>query len=125
MGMEEQVRSPAVQHGEEADFSPEVLGIGSDGAQGFGGGTEEEAVDRLFVLIGEGGNLFRHREDDVEILGFQKFGLPVFQPLGAGEGLALGTVSVGTGVIGRALVAAAVTLLQMTTQSGRAAEFDV
>jgi hypothetical protein len=29
-----------MQHGEEADFSPERLGIGSDGAQGFGGGTK-------------------------------------------------------------------------------------
>src|SRR5215469_16845858 len=117
--MEEQVRSPAVQHGEEADFSAEMLGIRSDGAQGFGGGTEEDAVDRLFVLIGEGGNLLRQGEDDVEILGFQKFGLPVFQPLGAGQGLTFGTVSVGARVIGWALVAAAVTLLQMTAQSGR------
>jgi hypothetical protein len=88
-------------------------------------GTEEDAVNRLFVLISEGGNLLGQGEDDVEILGFQKFGLTVFQPVGAGEGLALGTVSIGTGVIGRALVAAAVTLLQMTAQSGSAAEFDV
>ena len=55
-----------MEHGEEADFSAEVLGIGSDGAQGFGGGPEEDAINRLFVLIGEGGNLFRQGEDDVE-----------------------------------------------------------
>jgi hypothetical protein len=61
----------------------------------------------------------------VEILGFQKFGLPVFQPLGAGQGLTLGTVSIGARVIGGALVAAGVTLLQMTAQSGSSAEFDV
>src|SRR5215471_19437153 len=101
-----------------------MLGIGGDGTKGLGGGTEEDVVNGRFVLIGEGGNLLRHREDDVEILGIEKFGLPVFQPLGAGQRLAFWAVPVGTRVIRRALVAAGVTLLQMTAQSRGPAEFD-
>ena len=83
-------------------------------ARRLGRSAEENTVNLFFVLISDGGNLFRQREDDVEILDGQQFGLAVCEPLSAGQGLALGTVSIGTGVIGRALVAAAVTLLQMT-----------
>src|SRR5215472_15079484 len=101
-----------------------MFGIGSDGTQGLSGGTEEDVVNGLFVLIGEGGNLLRHREDDVEILGIEKFGLPVFQPLGAGQRLAFWAMSVAARVIGRALVAAGVTLLQMTAESRGSADFD-
>ena len=43
-----------MEYGEEADFRAEVLGIGRDGAQGLGGGPEEDVENRLFVLISEG-----------------------------------------------------------------------
>src|SRR5215472_954110 len=101
-----------------------MFGIGSDGTQGLSGGTEENVVNSRFVLIGEGGNLLRHREDDVEILGIEKFGLPVFQPLRTSQRLAFRAVPVGTRVIRRALVAAGVTLLKMTAQSRGPAEFN-
>lgn len=45
MRMMKQVLAPGVQHGEEADLGAQVLGVGSDGAQGLAGGTEEQAVD--------------------------------------------------------------------------------
>src|SRR5215831_11697133 len=64
--VKEQVLSPTVKDGEKTDFRAEVFGISGDGAQGLGRGTKENAVDHLFVLIGEGGNLFRQGEDDVE-----------------------------------------------------------
>lgn len=57
---------------------------------------EENAVDHILILIGDRGNLFRHSEDDVEVLDGQQFGLAVFEPLSAGEGLALGTVTIPT-----------------------------
>ena len=59
MRMMKQVLAPGVQHGEEADLGAQVLGIGSDGAQGLGGGAEEQAVDERLVLIGDGGNGLR------------------------------------------------------------------
>jgi len=86
--------------------------------------VEENPVDHFFVLIGEGGNLFRHGEDDVEILDGEEFGLTVLEPLGAGEGLALGAMAIAAAMIGGALVAAGVTLLQVAAQGGSTAEFD-
>ena len=38
-------RSPAVQHGREPDASAEVLGVGRDGDQGFGGGFEQQVIE--------------------------------------------------------------------------------
>ena len=67
MGVMKQILPPGVKHGEEADFRAEVLGVGGDSAQGLRRGAEENAVNHLFVLIGDGGNLFRYGEDDVEI----------------------------------------------------------
>lgn len=50
--MMKQVLAAGVQHGEEADLGTQVLGIGSNGAQGLGGGTEEQAVDKRLDPIG-------------------------------------------------------------------------
>jgi hypothetical protein len=74
-----------VEHGEEADFGAQMLGIGSDGAQGFGRGLEENTVDHLLVLVGDGGNLFRHRKDNVEVLTVEQLCLAVSDPLGTGQ----------------------------------------
>ena len=81
MRMMEQVLAPGVQHGEEADLGAQVLGIGGDCAQGLGGGAEEKAVDERLVLIGDGGNGLRQREDDVKVLCVEKFGATILQPL--------------------------------------------
>jgi hypothetical protein len=59
VGMKKQVLPPTMQHGEEADLGAEMFGIGSNGAQGFGCGPEENAVHDFFVLVCNGGNLFR------------------------------------------------------------------
>jgi len=67
MGMEEQVLSPTVQHGEETDLRAQVLGIGGDRAQSLRRSTEENVVDQFFVLINDGGDFFRHGEHDVKI----------------------------------------------------------
>ena len=124
MGMEEQVLSPTVQQGEETDLRAQVLRIGGDGAQSLCRSTEEDVIEQLFVLIGDGGNLFRQGEDDVEIGNGEEFRLAVLQPLGASQGLALGTMPISAAMVSGALVATAVTLLQMAAQSGGAAEFD-
>ena len=42
--------APGVQHGGEADISPEMAGIGSDGPEGGCRGSEQGAVDFALVL---------------------------------------------------------------------------
>ena len=91
-----QVLTPTVKHGEEADLGAEVLGIGGDGVQGFGGGAEQNAIDHFFVLIGDRGNLFRQGKDHMEILGIEKFGAAIFKPFRAGESLTFRAVAVRT-----------------------------
>ena len=56
VGMKEQILSPTVEHSEEADLGAQMLGIGSDGGQGLGRGSEQNAVDEIFVLVSNGGD---------------------------------------------------------------------
>ena len=74
-----------------------MLRIGSDHTQRFGGGTEENAVDGPLVLQADVGDLFGRRKYNVKIRGLEKFGLSVFDPFGACQGLAFGTVTVWAG----------------------------
>src|SRR6266566_9100795 len=99
MRMVKQVLAPTVEHGEEANLSTQVLGIGGDGAQGLGGGPEQNALDHFLILVGYRGNLFRQRKDHVKILGIEKFGTTVFKPFRAGQRLALWAMAVRAGVI--------------------------
>ena len=124
MRMVQQVLPPRVENREEADFGAEMFGIGSNGPEGLGGGPEENAIDGPLVLEGDIGNLFRHRKDDVKILGFQNLRLPVFDPLGTRQGLALGTMTIRTRVEPNTLLAAPVTRFDVTAKSGRAARFN-
>ena len=94
MGMVKQILTPGVKDGKETDSRAEMLGIGSNGLKRLGSGPEENAVNGPFVLQGNVGDLFRHGKDDVKILGFQNLGFPVFDPLGAGQRLAFGTVTI-------------------------------
>ena len=75
MRMEEQVLSPTVKYGEKANLGAQMFGIGSDGGQGRGSGSKENAVDEILVLVGDGSNLLGYREDDVEIVSLENFGL--------------------------------------------------
>jgi hypothetical protein len=53
----------------------------------------------------------------------QQFGLALFEPLGSGQGLALGAMPIRTGVVGIPFVPALVTSFQMAAQFGCAAQF--
>jgi hypothetical protein len=80
MGMKKQVLPPAVEYGEEADLRSQMLGIGSDGGQGLGRGSKQNAVNEIFVLISDGSDLFRDREDDMKIVCRENFGCSFFNP---------------------------------------------
>jgi hypothetical protein len=85
MRMEKQVLSPTVKYGEKTDLRAQMLGIGSDGRQGLGSGSEQYAVDEIFVLVSDGSNRFGNREDDMKIVRVENFGGSFFNPLGTCE----------------------------------------
>jgi hypothetical protein len=86
---------------------------------------KQDVVEQPLILVGNGRDRLGDGKDDMEILhAVQQLGLPVFQPLRPGEGLTLGTVAISTGVVGDALMAAGVALLDMTAQGGGATQFD-
>ena len=105
-----------MQDSEKADLGTQVPGIGGDGAQRLRRGAEQNTVDRSLVLTGDGGNLFRHGEHDVEILGIEKFRTAILKPFGAGQRLALRAVAIATGVVSVALMAALIALFQMAAE---------
>jgi hypothetical protein len=124
MGMKKQALSPAMEYGKETDLGAQMLGVGSDGGQGLGRGSEQNAVDEIFVLISDGSDLLGNREDDMKIVRRENFGLSFFDPLGTSERLALWAMTVSTGVIAGPLVTTAVAPLEMTAQSCGAAHLD-
>ena len=67
VGVQLQSLPPGMQDGNEADLSAEVLGVGGEGAQSAGGGTEQQGVDNARVLEGEGGDRRGKSEDQVEV----------------------------------------------------------
>ena len=120
----EQVRAPGVEHGEKADLGAQVLGISADGEQGLRGGSEQDAVELPLVLIGNCCNLFWYGKDHVEVLGVQKLGLAILEPLSPGKRLAFWAVALRAGVIRVALMAAVVTLFQMAAENSSPADLD-
>jgi len=89
---------PSVENGDEAELATEMPGIGGDGLQCLGDGFEQYAIDQRLVLIRDRRDLRRHREHDVEIWHRQQIGLTGDEPLLARGTLALGTMTIATGV---------------------------
>ena len=90
----------------------------------FGSGAEENAVDRPWVIKGQGGNLFGHCKHDVEILDRQQFGLALLQPLGTVRVLTLGTMPVAAGVVADLRMIAVAALFDVAAQGRGAAGFN-
>jgi hypothetical protein len=84
--MKEEILSPTVEHGEEVDLGAEMFGIGSDGRQGLGGGSEQNAVDEIFVLVSNSGDRFWEGEDNMKIRGRENLRFPFFDPFGTRQG---------------------------------------
>lgn len=71
---------PRVEDGEKADVGAEVLGFGCHLEERLRGGAEEDRIDDLLVPQGEGGDLGRHREDDMEVGNREELGGPLQRP---------------------------------------------
>src|SRR5450759_2241692 len=110
MGMVEQVLSPGVQDGEEADCRVQMLGVSGDGQKSPRGGAEEDLVEGPLVLQGDGSQkLVGDGEDHVEVGNRQQLGLTRGEPVGAAASPALGAVAITARVVGDRLVTAVVT----------------
>src|SRR5580693_8887733 len=97
VGMMKQVRAPSMEHGKKADLGTQMFWISGDGAQGLCRGPKQNAIEFSLILIGDGGNLFGHGKDHVEVFGVQKLGLAILEPLSPSKGLAFWTVSIPAG----------------------------
>ena len=124
MRVQEEILSPTVEHGEEADLGAQMFGIGSDGGQSLGRGSEQNTVEEIFVLVSNGGDRFGEGEDDMKIRSRENFRFPFFDPFGTRQGLALGAMSVAAAIVSVTLVRAAVAVLEMTTKGCRPAHLD-
>lgn len=124
MGVMQQILSPGMQNGDEADLTRQVLGIGRDRAQGLGGGVKQDLVDHGLVLVRDRGDLLGQCEDHVEIVDGNEVGLTVFQPLRAHQGLTLRTVPIAATIERDALMTAGVTLLDVSAERGGATALD-
>lgn len=122
--MEQQVLAPRVEDRDASGFGAQMLRIGGDGVQGLGAGPKQDVIDRTLVLEGNRSDLLRNRKHHVEIRNRQQFGLPVFQPLRAGQALAFWAVSITVAVVRDAFMAACVTPFDMASERSGATEFD-
>jgi len=94
VGMMLQLLIPGVQNAEEANLSAEALGVRGDFDQGLGAATEQQPVDRFFVLQGQRSQLVGERKHDMSVRRREQFGAPRGQPTVARLVLALGAVPV-------------------------------
>ena len=117
MRMEKQVLSPTVKYGEKADLGAQMLRIGSDGGQGRGSGSEEHAVDEIFVVVSDGSDRFGNGEDDMKIVRRENFGRSFFNPLRTSEGLTFWAMTIPAAVVAGPFVIAAVAAFEMTAES--------
>src|SRR5580704_2380923 len=124
MGMNLEVLSPGVQHGEETDLGPQMLGIGRNRLQSFCRGLEKDAIDYLLILVSDRGDLCRHGKDHMKIGDCQKFGLPVLDPLCPGQALALWAVSIAAAIERVPFVAALITAFEVAAENCCTAHLD-
>jgi hypothetical protein len=107
VGMKLELPGPGVEHGREAELSPESLRVAPEGEEGLGGRPHEERKDPTAIGEGDGSQGCREREDDVEVVDVDDTLHPLVDPAGLREALALRAVPVAARVVGRSLEAAA------------------
>ena len=79
---------PRVQNSEEADLSSETLGIGGHFQKSPSDGTEQKAINDLWVLQGEGCQFVRQSKYNMRIGNRQELLFAVGKPLVACPGVA-------------------------------------
>lgn len=99
MVMGQQVGSPCVQDGEEADLCAEALGIGSDFEQGLGDGLEQQVKQWPSRSQCQRVQFVWQGEDEVEVVGVEQIALLDLEPSTSSLRLAFWTASRSAGVV--------------------------
>ena len=108
----------------EADAGAQMPWVGGNRLQGFGGGSEQDGVDRRLVVVGNGTDRCRQGEDQVIILDWEQIGLSVGKPLPGRTALTLGAVAVATRIVGNLEPGAVITAQDMAAEAGTATLLD-
>src|SRR4029077_15173601 len=122
--MIQQVLTPGMQDGEEADLGSQMPRIASNAEQGLGSGGEQNVVEYRLVIESDAGDFLRDGENDMEVGRRQQLRLAALQPLGTLAILALRAVAVAAGVISNADMRALAALFDMAAQSGSTANLN-
>jgi hypothetical protein len=67
MGMEQQVLTPRMRHGEETDMGAKMPRVGRDLQQGLRNGAEQQAIKEVWILKGQPSEPFGNGEDDMAV----------------------------------------------------------
>jgi hypothetical protein len=121
VGMNVKVLSPGVQERHTAELCAQVLRVSAERQQCFGSGAEQHPIDNAAILKCQATELVRNGEHDVEVLHVEYLPLASLKPSSSSRSLALRTMPVATRVVDHHLVVAALTTLEMASQSGRSA----
>src|SRR5215467_10401159 len=82
-----------------ADLGTEMLGVSGNRQHRLRRNFEQEVIDHRLVLVGDGSDLGRQREDDVEIGDLQQLGLALFHPGKCLTALTLGAVPIAAAAV--------------------------
>src|ERR1035437_9507923 len=84
-----EILPPRVEHTEETDLRPQMLGIGCNLQQGLRAGLKQQLIDDLLIVECQPRQLMWQGEDDMEIADVEQFLLSISQPVVAGVRQAL------------------------------------
>ena len=115
---------PRVQHRGDDDRAAEMSRIPAEREQRVSGRAEEQCVDHPRIALGQGVEIVRQREDDMEVRNGQQVGLARREPPFLGQGLTFRAMAIATGVVGDSHGAAPVTRLPMPAEGGGATGLD-
>jgi hypothetical protein len=117
--MKHQVLSPCVQDGEKTDLRAQMARLCCNLQKRFGSCLEQDVVDDPLIRKRQGAQLGWQREHHVKIRHVEQFGLPRSEPSRAGGSLALGTMAIATGVVGKPAMPAGVASFFVAAEGGR------
>ena len=120
----QKILAPGMQDAQEADLGAEMAEVCRNLQQGFGASAEQKIIEELLVLQRQRRQLVRQGKDQMEVTHRQEFLLAGSKPLLPRGRLTLGAVSIPAGVVRDGLIAAARTLVTMSTQGSGATTYE-
>ena len=122
--MMHQVLTPRMEDAQEADVSPEMLGITGDVLKALGHGVKQQSIEPPRIVQGQGREFLGQSKNHMDVGRREDFTLAGFQPGGLGGPVTFGATAVPTRVLRLLLVATAVALREMPAKGGGAAQLD-